>query len=1415
MEDHEEHANGNAGGLTVPGHKRQLSPHEDVDGLNVPRLPPRAPRRPPSHEYEVPAEPTVSHARVPTLEVPERTLELSRQENVDDVNAQRITGRPPGHESDAGRLEVPGHKRQLARHECEDVDGLNAPRLPPRASRRPRTDEYEVPAEPTVLRAHVPTLEVPGHTRELSRHENMGDVNAQRVTGRPPKHESEAGRLKVPGHKRQLSRHEYEDVDGLNAPRLPPRASRHPPTHKYEVPAEPSVLPRPAHVPTLEVPGHTWELSRHGLKDDVNAPEHESDAGGLKVPGHKRQLSRHEYEDVDGVNAPRLPPRASRRPPRHEYDVPAEPTDLSRPAYVPTLEVPEHTGELSRHENVDDVNAQRVTGRPPRHESEAGRLEVPGHKRQLSRHECEDVDSLNAPRLPPRASRRPRTDEYEVPAEPNVLPRPAHVPTLEVPGHTGDSRHGLKDDVNAPEHESDAGSLKVPGHKRQLSRHEDVDGVNAPRLPPRASRRPPRHEYDVPAEPTVDDVNAQRVTGRPSEHESEAGRLKVPGHKRQLSRHEYEDVDGLNVPRLPPRASRRPPRHEYDVPAEPTFLPRPAHVPTLEVPEHTGELSRHENVDDVNAQRVTGRPPGHESEAGRLKVPGHKRQLSRHEYEDVDGVNARRRPPRHEYEDVPAEPPGLPPRVPEGYLRHLLHTADVVWAGFAGDQLVDTSYTAEDAKQREEQEKRRSTGYRSRERARKLLVWWNSNESHWFVLGCGLLVLASVVAAAILTTHLVAGSKAVHDSNNQPGATHPMPHPPWLTTFFSPHGENNSFDFVNLTLNSTPLGSNQNIPTTVTVTTLPTTAINGCESEPCHHRTCVDNNGGYNCSCSPGWTGQNCQQDTNECAQNPCQHGTCVNQDGGYNCTCSPGWTGQNCQQDTNECTSKPCHHGRCVNKDGGYSCTCSPGWTGQNCQQDLNKCGQNPCQHGTCVNKDGGYKCTCSPGWTGQNCQKDIDECATKPCQHGTCANKDGGYKCTCSPGWTGQNCQNDINECAQHLCQHGTCVNKDGGYKCTCSPGWTGQNCQQDINECTTKPCLHGTCVNKDGGYKCTCSPGWTGQRCQQDINECATKQCEHGTCVNKDGGYKCTCSPGWTGQNCQKDVNECTSKPCQHGRCVNKDGGYTCTCSHGWTGQKCQNDINECTSKPCHHGRCVNKDGGYTCTCSHGWTGQNCQNDINECTSKPCGHGQCVNKDGGYTCTCSPGWTGKNCQQMNKDVLRKCRDGWTQRNNHCYKLSTESADWNTAHQWCKSEGANLASIQNLAENNVIKDIISKASAGLPVVWLGLRDLNKGGQWKWTDGSRVSYTNWAPNEPESTRTRRSIILNPTTILNGWILRPFRRQVNGGTRRGRGDPGNCVAVYYKNARHPAYPERERKRGQWKDDFCIRNYLYLCKSKLL
>ncbi|KAI8515036.1 hypothetical protein Bbelb_076270 [Branchiostoma belcheri] len=204
--------------------------------------------------------------------------------------------------------------------------------------------------------------------------------------------------------------------------------------------------------------------------------------------------------------------------------------------------------------------------------------------------------------------------------------------------------------------------------------------------------------------------------------------------------------------------------------------------------------------------------------------------------------------------------------------------------------------------------------------------------------------------------------------------------------------------------------------------------------------------------------------------------------------------------------------------------------------------------------------------------------------------------------------------------------------------------------------------------------------------------------------------------------KDIDECIKRPCGYGRCVNYPGGYRCTCSRGWTGQNCRQDINECTRNPCQHGTCVNTYGGYHCNCQQGWTGTNCQQDISECARNPCQHGTCVNTYGGYHCNCQQGWTGTNCHQAH----RRCQSGWSEYNNHCYKLFKDKVNWDTANGRCKQHGANLASVGSAGENNFIARLISDAPRvheGL--VWFGLR---RNGQWKWTDGSPFSYKNWDP---------------------------------------------------------------------------------------
>ena len=79
----------------------------------------------------------------------------------------------------------------------------------------------------------------------------------------------------------------------------------------------------------------------------------------------------------------------------------------------------------------------------------------------------------------------------------------------------------------------------------------------------------------------------------------------------------------------------------------------------------------------------------------------------------------------------------------------------------------------------------------------------------------------------------------------------------------------------------------------------------------------------------------------------------------------------------------------------------------------------------------------------------------------------------------------------------------------------------------------------------------------------------------------------------------------------------------------------------------------------------------------------------------------------------------------NGHAYK-SIRCESWNDANNQAITEDAYLVSINDEAEQKWLSGIFGRRP-----YWIGLTDLAKEGEWGWTSGEPVTYTNWAPYEP------------------------------------------------------------------------------------
>ncbi|KAK5617685.1 hypothetical protein CRENBAI_001663 [Crenichthys baileyi] len=95
-----------------------------------------------------------------------------------------------------------------------------------------------------------------------------------------------------------------------------------------------------------------------------------------------------------------------------------------------------------------------------------------------------------------------------------------------------------------------------------------------------------------------------------------------------------------------------------------------------------------------------------------------------------------------------------------------------------------------------------------------------------------------------------------------------------------------------------------------------------------------------------------------------------------------------------------------------------------------------------------------------------------------------------------------------------------------------------------------------------------------------------------------------------------------------------------------------------------------------------------------------------------------------------LRCSGPDWFEFGDFCYKPFRDKKTWHGARITCRNLGAELVSIQSMKEQSWVESYLYMATSD---VWTGLNDLVVPGMFMWSDEHLVTFTYWAPGEPNN----------------------------------------------------------------------------------
>ena len=115
----------------------------------------------------------------------------------------------------------------------------------------------------------------------------------------------------------------------------------------------------------------------------------------------------------------------------------------------------------------------------------------------------------------------------------------------------------------------------------------------------------------------------------------------------------------------------------------------------------------------------------------------------------------------------------------------------------------------------------------------------------------------------------------------------------------------------------------------------------------------------------------------------------------------------------------------------------------------------------------------------------------------------------------------------------------------------------------------------------------------------------------------------------------------------------------------------------------------------------------------------------------------------------VSANCPTGWLYFNSSCFKEFKTALPWTDAKQACESVNSSLASIHSAEENEFIFRHVM--SADTPIAAIGFYDSANEGIFVWTDGSDVSFSNWAEFQPDNFNNDQDCGLIVRSINGQW----------------------------------------------------------------